>query len=160
MSKKQSGFSLIEVIVAISILAGTLVVFNSIQGSNNLRVRKANLSNTVASLLQRKMVEMEIKYKNRPQEVPEEGENGDFGADYKNFSWKMTSKPFEFPDLSSALISADGGSSEMMITMVKQLAETITKAAKEVTVTIIYKNNNKETEYSASTYIVDYGQLN
>jgi general secretion pathway protein I len=48
-------------------------------------------------------------------------------------------KKLEFPDFSSTLTAQDGGADQTLMTVVKQLTQTISKSIKEVQVTVIYK---------------------
>ncbi len=155
MNKK--GFTLIEVMVALAILAGGLIVLNSSWNTNNLRLRKANLFNNSATLLQKKMVEMEALYKEKPLEEIPESESGDFGSDQSAFRWTMESRELEFPDLSS-LIIGQGQGDEMLLMMIRQMTEMVSKSIKEVKVTVYAKAGNKEVPYSATTYFVDYNR--
>ena len=42
------------------------------------------------------------------------------------------------------------------MSLIKQLTEGLSKAVKEVTVTVIFKGGKKPQEYSVTTYFVDY----
>ncbi len=157
--RSQRGLSLIEVIIAMMIMAGTLVLISNSWSGNLVRVRKTNIYNTVGMLLQKQLTEVEIKYRETPlDEIPEEGEGGDFGEQYKNYRWTMTSKKFKMPDLSQILISQEGGADEMLLMLVRQVTENINESVKEVTVSVFVKVGKNETEYSATTYFVDYNR--
>jgi hypothetical protein len=55
------------------------------------------------------------------------------------------------------LAAQEGGANSFMVGIVKQLSEGLSKAIKEVTVTVIYKEEKqKPLEYSVTTYFVDY----
>ncbi len=154
MSKK--GFTLIETVIAMVILSAGIILLANTWGGSFMRVRKTQLSTEVASLLQRKIVELQIEYRDKPLEsIPEEKQD-DFGSDYPQYSWKMTSKKMDLPDLSAALTAKDGGADQMLITLIKQLSEHIGNSVKEVKVSIIYKGAKKPLEFSATTYFVDY----
>lgn len=155
--KHQKGFTLLEVLVALMILAGGLLVLNNSWTTNNLRLRKANIFNNSATLLQKKMVEMEALYKEKPLEEIPESESGDFGSDHPNYRWEMQSRELEFPDLSSIIIG-EGQGDENLLMMVRQMTEMISKSIKEVKVTIFVKTKKKEVSYSATTYFVDYAR--
>lgn len=154
--KKTKGFSLIEVLLAMMILSGgVLLLANSWSGSF-LRIRKTQTATEVAALLERKIVELEVKYKGKPLEgIPEE-ESDDFGSDYPQYRWQMTSKEFELPDLSAGLTARDGGANEMFIQLMRTLTEHLKKTVKEIKVSVFYKVGDKELEYSVTTFFVDY----
>ena len=43
-----------------------------------------------------------------------------------------------------------------MVAMLKQMTEQISKAVKEVKISVVVKRNGKELEFSATEYMVDY----
>jgi len=158
---RKKGFTLIETLIAMMILAGALIVLgNSWSGSLN-SIRKSRLVSTMSLLLQRKMTEMELKYKDRPtSEIPEEDE-GDFGEDYPEYTWKLESREITLPDMSSALTARDGGATEQEIMIVKKIQETIEKAVKEMRITVLYRRPGDSEEkppykHSLTTYMVEY----
>ena len=84
---RQRGFTLVEVLVATSILAigllGALTAF-SMAG----RVTSASIHDTtVAALAQEKLTEIRVLAKT--DELREGYTKGDFGDDYPGFSWKL-----------------------------------------------------------------------
>src|SRR4051812_16840059 len=134
----RKGFTLIEVLVALFILAGGILVLANSWSGNFMRMRKSALFNDVATLLERKMVETESKYKIKFAEIPEE-DGGDFGADHPQYSWKLKSRELKLPDLTPLLVGQDNGADENLITMLKQVTEFLGKAIKEVKVSVIVK---------------------
>lgn len=121
-----------------------------------MRVKKTQTSTEIAALLERKMTEIEMEYQGKPLESIEEEKSDDFGSEYPQYSWKMTSKEFEVPDISATLTAQAGGANELALTMMKTLTEHLSKSIKEVKVTIIMKTGKKPLEYSATQYFVDY----
>lgn len=156
--KKQGGFTLIEVLVALFILTGAMMVIASAWSGNFMRIRKSAMYNDAATLLERKMAEVEAKYREKPlNEIPEE-ESDTFGSDYPQYRWALKSREFKMPDLTPLLVGQEeGGATEDVISLVKQLSETISKAIKEVRISVFVKRGSKEVEFSATQYFVDYG---
>ncbi|MGZ3775498.1 MAG: type II secretion system protein [Pseudobdellovibrionaceae bacterium] len=154
---RKNGFTLIETVMAMVILSsGLLLLANSWSGSF-MRVRKTQLSTEVAALLERKMVEIEMEYQGKPLDSIPEEKSDDFGSEYPQYSWKMTSKEFEVPDFSATLTAKAGGADEITLTIMKTLAEHLGKSIKEVKVTVIYKGAPKKPlQFSATQYFVDY----
>jgi general secretion pathway protein I len=145
--------------MAVIILASGLLLLTNSWGSSFLRVRKTQQQFEVAALIERKMTELELEYRGKPLDSIPEEKAEDFGDQYPQYSWKMTSKKLEFPDMTSVLTSKDGGADQMTISMIKQLSEGLSKAIKEVTLTIVYKPlQGKPLQYSVTTYFVDYDQ--
>ncbi len=155
--KNQAGFTLLEVLVAIGILVGAIIVVSNTWGGNMMRVRKSNLYNNAAVLLERKVVEMRAKYKDKAlAEIPEE-ESGDFGTDNPLYRWTFKTQEFKMPDLSAVLISQEQGDANLL-SMIKQTQDFISQSVKEGTVTIFVKTPKKDVEFSVTTYFVDYNQ--
>lgn len=156
--RSKRGFTLLEVLIATMILSTGIILLANSWGGSFMRVRKTQLSTEVAALLERKMVEIQMEYRDKPLDSIDEEKADDFGSDYAQYSWKMESKKLEIPDLSASLTSRDGGADEMMISLVRQLSEHLSKSIREVKVTVIYKGGKKPLEFSATTYFVDYNR--
>jgi len=154
--KGARGFTLLEVLIALIIVAGTIIAAGSLWSGNFNRIRKANLQYDVATLLERKMVEIEAKYSTKPlTEIPE-SENGSFGTDYPSYSWTMVSRDLELPDMTAVLMAQQENTDETLISMIKQMTDFLSKAIKEVKVTIVVKRRGRELKYSATQYFLDY----
>ncbi|MFN7729440.1 MAG: type II secretion system protein [Bdellovibrio sp.] len=156
LRKSARGFTLLETVIAMVIMAGALVLLSNSWGGSFMRIRKTQQAFEVAAMLERKMNDIEIEYRGKSlDEIPDEKE-GDFGSEYSQYTWKLKSRKLEFPDVSSALTAQQGGAGTMLMSMVKQLSEYIGKAVKEVTVTVVITQNKKPLEFSVTTYFVDY----
>lgn len=151
------GFTLLEVLVALFILTGAIIVIANAWSGNFMRMRKTSMYNNVATLLERKMVEVEAKYRDKPiNEIPE-SEEGDFENDFPQYRWEMKSRDLELPDLTALIVGQGEGADEQLITLIKQMSEFISDAVKEVKVSIYVKSaSGKEVEFSATQYFVDY----
>ncbi len=154
---RQRGFTLIEVLIALFILSGGIIVLASAWSGNFMRIRKSVTYHDVATLLERKMLETEAKYKSKQMsEIPED-DSGDFGSEYKQYRWTMQAKDLKFPDLAPLLTSQEGGADETLISMIKQMTEYLNQTIKEVKISIFVKGTKgKETEFSAVQYIINY----
>ncbi len=153
--KNKNGFTLIEVMVAMVILAGAIVTLNSSWSGNYSRINKAQINHNVAELLQKKITELEVFYRNKPLAEIKESDGGAFEG-YPNYRWEMESQDFEMPDLTPILVGQDGGADELMITMIRTMSEYISKSVKEVKVSVLVKYKKKEVRYAVTTFFVDY----
>lgn len=151
----KGGFTLIETVIAMVILAAALVLLSTAWSGAYMRVTKAQRSFEVASLLERKMTEIDLEYRGKPLESIPESKEGDFEG-VENYAWKMASKKLELPDISGSMTAREGGADQMTMMIVKQLTEAMAKSIKEVTVTVIFKKGKKPQEFSVTTYFVDY----
>jgi general secretion pathway protein I len=157
MNKNQFGFTLLEVIIAVAIMAsGILVVAMSWSGTYD-KLRKTQVNTEVMALLERKVAEINAKYAGKPLDSIQELEEDNFGSEYPQYSWKMESRKFEMPDLSSLLTSRDGGADGFEIQTMKLFTEHLSKTIREVRISVIYKNRaGKEQTYSVTQFFVDY----
>jgi len=135
-----------------------VMVITATGSGNLLRIRKSQLAVNVATLLERKTAEFEIKYRNKPIEAILDEEKGDFGENYKQYRWEFKSQDFEMPDLSPILLKQDGGTNDMLLTVMRQMQEYLSSAIKEAKISVFVKTGEKETEYSITTYFVDYSK--
>lgn len=157
--KSKKGFTLLETLIAMMILSMAVVMLASSWGGNYARMRRTQLKNEVVALLERKMVEIDLKYKDKPlTSIPEDGEEGEFGDEYPQYTWKMSTKELDIPDFTGILTGREGGSDLMLIQIMQQMRDHLSKSVKEVKVTVIYtpEGGGDPLEYSVSTYYVDY----
>ena len=155
-SKGSKGFSLIEVLLATIILAGALVALSSSWSGTVFSFKKSEKVQIITSLLKSKMTELEIKYSQTGYTAIPEEEDGDFGNEFPDLSWKAEVREMEFPDL-AALMTSEDGLDEMTRMIVKQMTEHLSKTIKEMRVTITWKGSKaKPIEYSSTTYIVNF----
>ncbi|MGE3758332.1 MAG: type II secretion system protein [Pseudobdellovibrionaceae bacterium] len=155
--RPSRGFTLIEVMLAAVIMATGLILLTNSWGGSYARLKKTKLNHELVSLMERQMTIVEMKYRNDFANIPEE--DGEAFEDAPGYSWKLTSKPFEMPDIASTLTAREGGADEMLMTMIKTLTEHLGKAVKEVTLTVMADvKKQKPLEFSITTYFVDYAK--
>lgn len=157
---KKSGFTLLEVVIALGIMASVMVLLTSGWRGNFNRVRKIKYRTQAAYLLQQKMTEVENLYRERPAQMPQDLQKGKFeGEKFKNFSWEWESKEFEMPDLKK-LLAASGQKDQVAENIAGQLQNYFERSIYEVKVTLLYKSALKAEpiKTSVSTIFVDYDQ--
>ncbi len=154
--KKINAFTLIEVVLALMIMAsGLFILMNSWAGTYS-RLRKTQIQVEMVSLLERKVSELEREFKGKPLDsIPEEKED-DFGTELPGYSWTMKSRKLEIPDLSSSLVSSDGGADQMLIAIMKLFTEHLSKSIKEINVEVIFKDKKKPITANVTFYMIDY----
>jgi prepilin-type N-terminal cleavage/methylation domain-containing protein len=155
--KRSEGFTLIEVLVALLILAVTSVVLYQSWNGSFLAVRKGKNYNIVGLLLQRKVTEFEVQSKNKKIDELKEEDKGDFGSDYPDYSWEIKLKPFTVPQVGGPK-NSEGAESQVTAIIFKTISEYFEKAVREVLVTVNYKFGSKTLHYNISTIYVDYSQ--
>ncbi len=158
------GFTLIETMIATVIMAGALIVIGSAWSGNHMRIEKARVNANMAALLERKMTEFELQYRDRPISEIKDEESGTFDDSYKEYRWEMTSREFEMPDMTGVIGGADpnasnSGNKEILTLIVKTVSDYVKTAVKEVSVSVYYKSprtKTKELKQTIATYFVDY----
>ncbi len=154
--KNNSGFTLIETLIALVITVAAALLMSNAWSSNYLRVRKSAINKNVALLLERKMVEMESKNKGK-KTLEISDEEGDFGDSHPQYRWKFSTQPFEMPDLAPILAKQNPtGVDQTLLTMLSKMREVAGKAILEGTVTVFVKSGQKEISFSVTTYFVDF----
>jgi prepilin-type N-terminal cleavage/methylation domain-containing protein len=155
--RSDKGFSLIEVLFATIILGGALVALSSSWSGTTFSFRKSEKIQIITSLLKSKMTELQIKYDQMGFASIPETEDGDFGDEFPDLSWKSEVREMEFPDMTSLMATEDGGIDETTRTIVKQMTDHFSKNIKEIRVTISWKSKkSKPVLYSVTTYLVNY----
>ena len=144
--------------MALSILSLVVVMVSMGLSGNLLRVRQSRFKHEMADLLERKALELEIKYQGAAlDEISDE--SGNFGKEFGKYRWEFTAEKFELPDLSPLLISRDEGANEFLLTIVKKMTDYISKSVREGKLSVFFKlNKKKEVEYSVTMYFVDFNQ--
>jgi len=160
MSKHKAGFSLIEVLTAVLLLAGFIALIVQISYGTRNRMQKTLQLEKISQLLESKMLELRGTYRGPDiLKLPEEGE-GVF-EDHPDHSWiyKTQTIPLPDSDLILSLIGLPDNSLNQKVIDVFQsvLSNTII----EIELTVFYqipKSRGKTVQLSLSSYFVNYEQ--
>lgn len=150
------GFTLIEVMIALTILAALAITINSAWGGILLRNKYSQVKVEAVQLVQKKIIEIETEYKNRIQSLPSEKQTGIFEGDrYKNYSWEWEAQELEIPDLSS-LVDPEGQEA-MLIAVLENFKTYINQSIKEVQVIVYHQvGKGKPLKFVVPFYMVNY----
>ncbi|MCS6838006.1 MAG: type II secretion system GspH family protein [Bdellovibrionaceae bacterium] len=152
--RKKLGFTLLETLIAVVILAGGLYAIGIAWSGALARLNKIKINYEMSRLLEEKMGEIEFEYRNQSiQQIPEEL-TGDFGSDMPNYSWRLTSKKMEFPDLSNFFRGQEGEIDQITLMVAQQIQRILNQSVKEVTVTVISRQSPNLTQ-SVTTLFVE-----
>jgi type II secretion system protein I len=90
--KKMAGFTLLEVMVAMAVLAIALVGVYQLQSQSISLATESRFKTSAALLAQSKMADVE-----NVALLSNHTEEGDFGADYPQYSWRLEITATELP---------------------------------------------------------------
>ncbi len=159
----QGGFTLMEVMVAISILAISLVSLLSVQGGSIALAGRTKYL-TVATLLARsKMVDVEMElFKEGFSEFGEEME-GDFSEEgWPQFKWHADITKVKIPLPSSMPTTGEDGQQNayagMMSGYASFITDMISNALRECTLEIMWMEGKEEQSFTVSTHFVEYAR--
>ncbi len=168
MLRNRSGFTLLETMIAMAIM---MVAFSSIlmvESSSLNTSTKAKMMSIVSMLAKNKMSEIELELEGRSfTEVKAETSFENFKEPYQDLKWKRVIKEVVFPSMSfgsgnsnvSSSSSGNRGSADGAEAAEERFSKIVTKflskAVREVTLTIAWKRGSGEQTYSVSMYWVD-----
>lgn len=151
----EAGFNLLEVMIAIAILAVSLLALFHFQSSSLLSSARAQRISVSTLLADQKMSEilLELEKGIKKGEFPgDKEETGNFeGEEFEDYRWKVAIKKVEIP-----VPPAKEGASNVMGMVFSQVAEQLSKMSREVKVTISWMEFDEEVEgMSLVTHIVN-----
>ena len=93
LKREEYGFTLLEVTVAMAIIAIALTAMLSSQSQSLSLANEAKFSTTATLLAQSKMAEFE---RVKPEDLI--SDSGDFGEDFPNYFWEMKVSDITIPE--------------------------------------------------------------
>lgn len=160
MLNNTSGFTLLETMIAVAIMTVAFGAILMVQSSSLNTSEKARQMNAVTMLAKSAMVDAEVDFQGKTFNEVNKEKTGQFKEPYQDYTWKREIKEIKFPDFKfSQGGGKDGGDSSGQTAALELLTKVVTnylsKAIREVTVTISWKRGKGEQKYSVSTYWVD-----
>lgn len=152
----NKAFTLIEVVLAMMIMASGLFILTNSWSGTYVRLKKTQVQVQLAALLERKIVEIEREYKNKSLDLIPEEKTDNFGEDLAEYSWKMTSQKLELPNLATVLESQQEGTKVDLASLMKIFSEHISKSVKEIKIEVTYKDKKKPITVDVVFYMIDY----
>jgi hypothetical protein len=135
---------------------------------------RAKTMNIVQMLAKNQMIEEEYKIEGKTFDEVKKEESGAFEAPYTDYKWKAEVKEVEFPNLNfqgamnksgggesaaakpaASTAGADANNTDMSDQVTKLVSQYLTKAVRQLTVTITWPKGGGTMNYTVTTYWVD-----
>lgn len=153
----RTGFTLIEVMIAVGILAigiGAILVAESNSLDVTLRAKRMT---TVAMLAKNALIQAEREISGKSFTEVKEDDHGTFDAPYQEYSWERKIKEITFPNIMDSKEKKDEVSKidENTVRVVKIATHYLSKSTREISVKIKWIEKKEEQKYEVSQYWVD-----
>lgn len=153
--RRSSGFTLLEVMIAITIMTVALGAILTSQSGGIIRTIKTKDFNTAGWLAHRVMVEQEHLLEGRPFNEIEKEETGEFKEDqFKRYKWKREVRELKFPDIAQGGREGEGVPEPLRL-MAKVITKFLNNAIREMAVTIVWNYAGSDQTLTLTTYLVD-----
>lgn len=151
----EAGFNLLEVMIAIAILAVSLLALFNFQSNSLLASARAERISVATLLANQKMSEilLDLEQGMKKGEFPDAKEDsGSFeGEDFSDYRWKLSIKKVDIPPP-----PAKEGTQDFMVTLFTMMSEQLSKLSREVRVTVSWMEFDEEYEgISLVTHVVN-----
>ena len=165
MREQESGFTLIEVMIAVGILAiGIGAILVAENNSLDVTIRAKRMT-TVATLAKNTLIDAERELQGKTFDETKTESAGKFDAPYNEYSWERKIKEITFPNVMNPAASGgaegaakkeDSGVVDPNIERVVKIATNyLSKSSRELTVTIKWTEKGEKQSFSVSQYWVD-----
>jgi general secretion pathway protein I len=162
----EAGFTLLEVMIASAIMLIAFSAILMIESSSIDASLKSKRLNTVTMLAKTKMIETEMEIEGKSfSEIPKE-KSETFKEPYQDYRWKRVIKEITIPNFAASVTSgaassggSEGGNAsgggEAQDRLGKLVTNYLSKAVREVTLTVTWKSGKGEQSYQIATYWVN-----
>lgn len=163
----RSGFTLLEVMIAMAIMAVGMAAIISVEHGSLEASMRARELNAVSMLAKNMMLDAEAEFEGKPFSQVKEETSGPCAEPYKHFTCSRKIKEIAFPKLNLSGLAAGGGAgssggddpqnqdASMVDKITKLVSKYLSKAVREVTVTVEWPQGKSQKQFSVSTYWVD-----
>jgi general secretion pathway protein I len=152
----QTGFTLLEVLIAMAIMALALSSILSVESGSINASARAKQMNIVAMLVKNQMIKTEYEIEGKSFDEVEKEKGEAFEAPYETYTWKREIKEITFPTINPGSSDPNDQSVDQNAeTMAKTISQFLSKAIREVDVSVNWKKDGKDQSFTVATYWVD-----
>ena len=156
---KQKGFTLLEVLTAVVILAGLIAIIVQISYGTRRRVKKTAQLEKISLLLESKMLDLKGNFQGTDViKLPEEAEG--FFKEDPEYSWFYRTQALSLPSSELILPLIGLPESSLNSQMVDIFKSVLSDTIVEIKLTVFYQpsKGRKKTQMSLSSYFINYEQ--
>lgn len=160
MLKNNSGFTLIEVMIALAIMTIAFTSIFQVQSDSINSIRQSKETNLVTMLLKNYTIQVEHEFEGRAFTEVQKEKGAKCQEPYEDYMCSRIIKEIKFPQLSFVQPSSDpsqGQENQMIEKVTKLITKFFTQSIREVTVTVAW-GPKYEYKTSLSTYWVNLNQ--
>ncbi len=151
----QRGFTLLEVMIAMTIMTVAFAAIYTSQSESMILVRKTKERNIAGWLIHNKMVESEHLLEGKPFTELSKTESEKFKTPFEEYTWKRDIKEIKFPDLPIASGKDGDGVPEPVRILAKTLTKFFNSSLREMVITVTWQRGDGTQQISLTTYLVD-----
>ncbi|MBL91747.1 MAG: hypothetical protein CMH56_08065 [Myxococcales bacterium] len=168
-SASSRGFTLLEVMVSLAILAGGLVVMLQAQTRSIELAQEAHFLTVSSQLARAKLYDCETDLQRRGFSIGDYDEEGDFIEEgFETFYWECHAYPMDIPAPGSDDIASAGSDDErdtsmglgMIAPFMENLGNALKDSIRELVVIVRWKNENVMEEMRLTTHVIDKKAVN
>ncbi len=152
----RKGFTLLEVLIALAIMAVSLIAIYTAEGNSLLVSGTADRTTVASFLAQEQMVEWQIQLEqeiNRNKFPDDREEAGVFEDPYSDYRYERRVRKVEIP-FAAPDGEETGGLPIAALKVIQGALEEVSKSSREVTVRVIWGEGEDEEDYTLTTHIV------
>lgn len=147
----SQGMTFLEVMIALAILALSLVALLQSQGASLNLGAKANAIDTATLLGQMKMEELQMELRKEGFDKLRDEDRGEFDREkFPKYSWEYKISKVKLP-----FASSQSGEEEQM----KMVQSFMEKAIRQLDLTVNWQELNRKRSLSLTTHLVNFGYL-
>lgn len=146
----QSGFSLLEVLIAVAILAFAFLALINFQGQSTFRLRRAEQLTQATFLANQKMgevlLQIEKEYFQQRVFPDDKSDNGIFEKPYEDYQWEWNLRKVDIP-------TPGGEEGGPMMAMMQMVTNQIKDMVREIKLTVKWEELGKEKSIDVVTHV-------